>query len=85
MEEKEQLIAIPLEEYAELIEDRTKLNAVYGLLTAAHTESISATGKKADGVRTDMLQVVSGYEENDNYFKYLREKFMRRNSGCRLN
>lgn len=85
MGEKEQLIAIPLEEYAELIEDRTKLNAVYGLLTAAHTESISATGKNADGVRTDMLQVVSGYEENDNYFKYLREKFMRRNSGCRLN
>lgn len=78
VEEMEQLIAIPLDEYAELIKCQTQLNAVYGLITSQHSKSLMATGKKAICIEISLLEVVSGYEENENYFGYLKDGFMRR-------
>ena len=76
--ETEQLVAIPVDEYAELIECKTQLNAVYGYLTFCHSDSLKTTGKMAKEINADVLKVVSGYEENENYFEYLKESFRRR-------
>lgn len=76
--ETEQLVAIPVDEYAELIECKTQLNAVYGYLTFCHSDSLKYTGRMAKEIDADVLKTVSGYEENENYFEYLKEKFQRR-------
>lgn len=78
IEEMEQLIAIPIGEYTELIGCRTRLNAVYGLLTSRHTLSLKCNGRKESSIESSLLEVVSGYEENENYFNYLRENFIKR-------
>ena len=78
MEKMEQLIAIPVDEYAELIKSQTQLNAVYGYLTFCHSDSLKYTGRMAKEIDADVLKTVSGYEENENYFEYLKEKFQRR-------
>lgn len=77
-EEIEQLIAISVDEYTELIKCQTRLNAIYGLLTSQHSKSLMTTGKKATSIEMPLLEVVSGYEENENYFGYLRDGFKRR-------
>lgn len=77
--EMEQLVAVPIDEYEELIRCHTQLNAVYGLITLCHSDSLKTTGKMAKEINADVLEVASGYEENENYFQYLREKFIRRN------
>ncbi len=76
--ETEQLVAIPVDEYAELIKSQTQLNAVYGYLTFCHSDSLKYTGRMAKEIDADVLKTVSGYEENENYFDYLKEKFQRR-------
>lgn len=76
--ETEQLVAIPVDEYAELIKCQTQLNAVYGYLTFCHSDSLKYTGRMAKEIDADVLKTVSGYEENENYFEYLKEKFQRR-------
>lgn len=73
--ETEQLVAIPVDEYAELIECKTQLNAVYGYLTLCHSDSLKYTGRMAKKIDADVLKTVSGYEENENYFEYLKESF----------
>ena len=74
--ETEQLIAIPVDEYKELIECRTKLNAVHGMITNQHVCELKSSGHKAGSTPTSLLEVVSGYEENTSYFDYLRYSFV---------
>lgn len=76
--EMEQLVAVPIDEYEELIKSQTQLNAVYGYLTFCHSDSLKYTGRMAKEIDADVLKTVSGYEENENYFEYLKEKFQRR-------
>lgn len=73
--ETEQLVAIPVDEYAELIECKTQLNAVYGYLTFCHSDSLKYTGRMAKEIDADVLKTVSGYKENENYFEYLKRSF----------
>ena len=81
MEEKEQLVAIPVEEYAELIECKTRINAVYGMITNQHVCHLKSTGYKANVINTSLLEVVSGYDENENYFNSLSKEFFERSCG----
>ena len=76
--EMEQLVAVPIDEYEELIRCHTQLNAVYGLITLCHSDSLKYTGRMAKEIDADVLKTVSGYKENENYFEYLKESFRRR-------
>ena len=77
-ESKEHLVAIPAEEYAELIECKTRLNVVHDFITEKHAISLERTGQKEIKVGIVMFEIVSGYEENENYFKKLKEEYERR-------
>ena len=75
------MVAIPLEEYRELIAEHVKLDTVYRLITSEHVQSITRKGEKASYVNLETLSVASGYYENDNYFAALiYELFERRNN-----
>ena len=80
MEDTEQLIAIPVDEYAELIECRTQLNAVYGMLTSQHVLHLKKTGHNADAIPASLVEIVSGYAENENHFECLSEIYRRENN-----
>lgn len=77
----EQMIKIPVDEYAELIECKTRLNVVHELITKNHAFSLKRTGRKESKIDTDLLEIASGYEENENYFKCLKEEYERRRLG----
>ena len=76
--ELEQVVSIPVDEYAELIECKTRLNTVYSLLTKQHETVLHLFGRKANVIDVFMVEIASGYEENEDYFNKLRENFKRR-------
>ena len=80
-ETKEQMVAIPVDEYAKLIECKTRLNTVYDFITNCHVISLKQTGCKGTKFNAAILEIVAGYEENENYFNQLKEEYERRRLG----
>ena len=71
-------VAVPREEYDELIECRVRINSIYKALTDLHAENIKKYGKKIVDSDIKTIEYASGYVENENYFKKLQEDFKKR-------
>lgn len=71
-------VCIPRDEYENLIECRTHIDDVYRYITRCHAINIRCSGKKALGVPLTVLESVSGYIENENYFESLRNGYEER-------
>nr|DAU92201.1 MAG TPA: hypothetical protein [Bacteriophage sp.] len=78
MAKKNDYISIPICEYEALIECRTHMNALYGFITKLHTRSIRNTGIKANLTSVSMIELVSGYDENERYFESLKKEFRKK-------
>lgn len=78
MAKKNDYISIPICEYEALIECRTHMNALYRFITDLHTKEIRNTGAKGNLVSTSMIELVSGYEENERYFESLKKEFRKK-------
>lgn len=64
-------ICISKEEYEELLECRTYINLLHRAITCEHENHIRKTGTKAFTMSTSFVEMLSGYIENENYFKKL--------------
>lgn len=74
------MITIPLEDYAELVECKSRLNIAYGLITAEHEETIKLYGKKSTSLNASVMETALGYLENDNHFEKLKNEYKERMS-----
>lgn len=72
------MITIPLEDYAELVEYRARINIAYGLITAEHEEAIKLCGKKSTSLNASVMETALGYLENDNHFEKLKKEYKER-------
>ena len=64
-------ICISKEEYEELLECRTHINLLHRAITCEHENHIRKIGTKAFTMSTSFVEMLSGYIENENYFKKL--------------
>lgn len=69
------MITIPLEDYAELVEYKARINIAYGVMTAEHENCIAVHGKKALCFDAGLIEAVLGYVENENHFETLKKNF----------
>lgn len=64
-------ICISKEEYEELLECRTYINSLHREITRENENQIRKTGTKALTMSMSIVAMLSGYIENENYFKKL--------------
>ena len=64
-------ICITKEEYEELLECRTYINSLHREITRENENQIRKTGTKALAMSMSIVAMLSGYIENENYFKKL--------------
>ena len=77
-EQNNNFVHIPREEYEELLECRTHISAVYDLITKRHEESIKNRGMASLYEPLYILELVSGYVENERYFSKLKKEYEER-------
>lgn len=74
-------VCVPRDEYDELIECRTHINAVYKFITNAREINLNFQGCKQNRASMRTLELVSGYSENEKYFEKLAKEFKERVGG----
>lgn len=74
----ENMITIPVEEYADLIASRTKLHTARKLIANEHRKDVELFGSKSTSINSELIETALGYVEDktslDAAFEKYREK-----------